>query len=87
MAYACAPECPRLGAAVDFIVRDEDMRGVMDWIRETLPFDRLYFYGEDRPIHVSYGPDNKREVVEMIEGPRGKRIPRVRTSKRPSKGS
>jgi hypothetical protein len=27
-----------------------------------LPFDSLYFYGVDRPIHISYGPENKREI-------------------------
>lgn len=41
--------CPRLGAAVDFIVDDENMREVADWIAENMPYDRLYFYGEDRP--------------------------------------
>jgi hypothetical protein len=27
-----APICPRLGAAVDFLVRDENMREIADWI-------------------------------------------------------
>src|SRR5206468_2083018 len=37
--------CARLGAAVDFLVHDEDMREVVDWISAQLVFDRLYFYG------------------------------------------
>jgi hypothetical protein len=72
--------CPRLGAAVDFLVRDEDMLDVAEWVASTVPFDRLYCYGPDRPIHVSYGPQNKREIVDMVFGAGGHRIPRVRAS-------
>jgi hypothetical protein len=43
---------------------------------ENTPFDRLYFYGDDRPIHVSVGPDNSRQVVLMRKGKSGKLIPR-----------
>ncbi len=69
--------CPRLGAAVDFIVKDEDMREVSDWIIENTPFDRLYFYGENKPIHVSFSQTPKREVVEMLVSKTGRRVPRV----------
>ncbi|WP_041795168.1 DNA phosphorothioation-associated putative methyltransferase [Pararhodospirillum photometricum] len=68
--------CPRLGAACDFIVADEDMLEVATWVAANTPFDRLYFYGSDRPIHVSYGPENKREVIEMVLKDDGRRIPR-----------
>ncbi|MEB3230859.1 MAG: hypothetical protein VKJ64_07620 [Leptolyngbyaceae bacterium] len=35
----------------------------MDWILEQrLPFDSLYFYGAERPIHISYGPQQKRDI-------------------------
>ncbi len=57
--------CDRLGAAVDFLVEDEDMREVANWIIENTPFDRIYFYGEDKPLHVSYGPSHTRQVVEI----------------------
>ncbi|BBL57506.1 DNA phosphorothioation-associated putative methyltransferase [Methylomonas koyamae] len=70
--------CPRLGAAVDFIVDDENMREVADWIAENMPYDRLYFYGEDRPIHVSYGPDNKKEYVDMLLTKTGIIIPKIK---------
>ncbi|MGD7035661.1 DNA phosphorothioation-associated putative methyltransferase [Methylotuvimicrobium buryatense] len=70
--------CPRLGAAVDFIVEDENMREVADWIAENTPFDRLYFYGENRPIHVSYGPEQKREYIDMVATESGKQVPRKR---------
>jgi DNA phosphorothioation-associated putative methyltransferase len=68
--------CDRGGAAVDFIVADEDMREVADWIANHLPFDRLYFYGNKRPLHVSYGPEHTRAYID-IEERNGRRIPRA----------
>lgn len=59
------PICDRLGAAVDFLVEDEDMIEVAKWITINIPFDRLYVYGPDRPIHVSYGPKGIQQVVVM----------------------
>lgn len=59
------PVCRRLGAAVDFLVEDEDMLEVAKWITKNTPFDRLYFYGPARPIHVSFGPEHARQVVVM----------------------
>lgn len=70
--------CPRLGAAVDFIVEDENMREVADWVVENTPFDRLYFYGENRPIHVSYGPEQKKEYVDLVITDSGRQVPRKR---------
>ncbi|WP_321952610.1 DNA phosphorothioation-associated putative methyltransferase [Paraburkholderia bannensis] len=70
--------CSRLGAACDFVVRDEDMAAVVDWMIDNVSFDRLYFYGSDRPIHVSYSATPSRQVVDMIELPGGKRIPKRR---------
>jgi len=72
-----APICNRLGAAVDFIVENENMLEVAQWIVANTSFDRLYFYGEDRPIHVSYGPNQSRSIVRMIPGKSGRLIPRV----------
>ena len=68
--------CDRLGASCDFIVEDEDMGEVMNWIRENLPFDRMYFYGKKFPIHISYGPDKKGEAIEMWETSTGKVVPK-----------
>lgn len=58
--------CERGGAACDFLVEDEDMREVAEWIIANLPFDRLYFYGPDRPIHVSYAPQPARRPYQMV---------------------
>jgi len=71
-----APVCSRLGAAVDFRVSDEDMEEVAGWIIANLPFDRLYYYGHDRPIHVSYGPDQSRLAYRMEPNKTGLRVPR-----------
>jgi hypothetical protein len=70
--------CPRAGAAVDFRVPTISSAVVMDWIERSLPFDRLYFYGTDRPLHLSYHPLGKRGVVEMRAGPSGRLIPKVK---------
>jgi hypothetical protein len=71
------PVCERLGAAVDFIVDDESMLDVAQWVVANTPFDRLYFYGDNQPIHVSHGPEQVRQVVRMAAGPSGRLIPRV----------
>lgn len=63
--------CPRKGAAVDFIVDDEDMLNVAKWIVEEVPFDRMYIYGPARPIHLSYGPEHSRQVTVMSLGAKG----------------
>jgi DNA phosphorothioation-associated putative methyltransferase len=73
-----SPICARLGAAADFLVENENMREVADWIADNLPFDRLYYYKPDRPIHVSYGPEAKREFVEMCSTENGRLVPRIR---------
>lgn len=68
--------CPRLGAAADFIIEDENMREVADWIAENTPFDRLYFYGDNRPIHVSFSAEPKGEYIDLIITENGRQIPR-----------
>jgi len=60
---------------VDFIVEDEDMLEVARWVAANTPFDRLYVYGSDLPIHVSYGPGQSRQVVRMVAGKTGRLIP------------
>jgi len=69
------PVCPRLGAAVDFIVEDENMREVAYWIMANLTFDRLYFYGSDRPIHISYSAVPNAVAWELRSLCNGKIVP------------
>lgn len=55
--------CDRLGASCDFYITNLETCQVIDWIlQQKLPFDSLYFYGNDRPLHISYGPRNKRDI-------------------------
>jgi len=53
------PICERPGAAVDFRVPGKSMVEVVRWLVESmpkLPIDKLYYYGEERPVHVSWSP-------------------------------
>jgi DNA phosphorothioation-associated putative methyltransferase len=70
--------CDRLGAACDFIVEDEDMATVVEWIIDNVEFDRLYFYGSQRPIHISYSPTPARQVIDMIRTSEGRLVPKRR---------
>jgi hypothetical protein len=72
------PICSRLGAAADFIVDDEDMLEVANWIVANLNFDRVYFYGRDKPLHVSYSFNPSEQVTIMtLYSHNGRRIPRT----------
>lgn len=68
--------CNRGGAACDFLVEYEDMREVADWTLKNLPFDRLYFYGSDRPVHISWSSAPAFLAYEMRPNKSGRRIPR-----------
>jgi len=74
--------CKRLGAACDFMVEDESMLEVAQWVVENTDFDRLYFYGDDLPIHVSYGPEHNRQIVIMAPTKEGKLVPKVTKSEK-----
>ena len=47
----------RDGAACDFYIKNYEQRmdEIAKFICKHLEFDRLYFYGKDRPIHISIG--------------------------------
>lgn len=68
--------CDRLGAAVDFIIEDEDMIEVAKWIAENLTFDRIYLYGRTRPIHISLSNNPANQVTFMVPTATGRLIPR-----------
>ena len=72
--------CPRLGLAADFRVPGVDNREVALFVAEETAFDRIYFYGPDRPVHVSVGPEGTRQIVRMVAGPSGRRVPRIVTA-------
>ncbi|MCU0567544.1 MAG: hypothetical protein MUF49_13220 [Oculatellaceae cyanobacterium Prado106] len=61
--------CDRLGAACDFRIVELESDRLIDWILEQrLPFDSLYFYGCDRPIHISYHPHPRKNLWTFTAG-------------------
>lgn len=64
--------CARGGFAVDFFVSGKNSLEVARFVAENLDFDRLYYYGEDRPLHVSHGPQAHRAVTLLTE--KGRRL-------------
>ncbi|PSF36291.1 hypothetical protein C7H19_13880 [Aphanothece hegewaldii CCALA 016] len=55
--------CNRLGASCDFLIINYPSDELVEWIlNQKLPFDSLYFYGKNRPIHISYGSQHKRDI-------------------------
>lgn len=70
------PYCSRLGLAVDFRCPRVGSATVAKWVIENTEFDRLYFYDDTRPFHVSVGPDNKRQAILMTKLPSGRLMPR-----------
>jgi hypothetical protein len=67
--------CKRNGAACDIVVAgyEKQMHIIAQYIITELPFDRLYFYGKDRPLHVSFGSEHKRYVHVKERDHNGKR--------------
>lgn len=64
------PYCDRLGAACDFRIQGTSSEMLVSWILQAaLPFDSLYYYGPTRPIHISHGPQHKRDLWTF--SPRG----------------
>jgi hypothetical protein len=70
--------CKRDGIAVDFLMTQyaNDMNLVSDWVINNLPFDRLYFYGQDRPMHLSYSKNPVRKAYKFFITDSGSRVPR-----------
>lgn len=67
-----APICARLGQAVDVQFVGVPSTRVAYFIVEATRFDRLYLYGDGRPLHVSCGPTECRSIVAML--PTGSRL-------------
>lgn len=63
--------CARGGQACDLRVPGVDALTVARWVRENLPFDRMYLYGLDRPLHLSHAPEPVGKVFAMRPGSRG----------------
>jgi len=74
--------CKREGFACDFYVANIDSLLLAQWIVSHLKYDSLYFYGKNRPIHISIGPENKEAITLLEKSPTGRRIPKnIKTDK------
>ncbi|MBD2001050.1 hypothetical protein H6G00_31390 [Leptolyngbya sp. FACHB-541] len=61
--------CDRLGAACDFWIVGLESDRLVEWILEQrLPFDSLYYYGGNRSIHISYAPQQRRDIWTFTAG-------------------
>ena len=69
------PVCKHLGQAVDYFVPGVSSAALALWVATNLPFDSLYFYGSDRPLHVSVGPQSRRSMLALLAGNNGRRSP------------
>lgn len=65
----------RSGSACDFIVANHSMAEITRFIVKYLNFDRLYYYGDDRPIHVSISDTPVKHLQIMCESSSGRRYP------------
>jgi hypothetical protein len=70
--------CKRGGAACDFIVCGLSMAVVVRYISEHLNFDRIYYYGDDRPVHVSVSEQPNKHLQIMHESENGRRYPSLK---------
>jgi len=68
--------CKRDGFSCDFYVTGIDSLTIAKWVVINLPFDRLYFYGKDRPLHISIAPDNNYAITLLEQSPSERCIPK-----------
>ena len=73
--------CERLGFAADFNVPNVSSLLVARFIVSNLTFDRLYYYGNTKPIHVSLNEQPINSVVLMAEHA-NRRVPKNITKER-----
>ena len=59
--------CERGGAACDFLIIAKSSLCVAQWIVGNLPFDRLYYYAPDKPLHVSYNKEQRAGEVTVMK--------------------
>jgi hypothetical protein len=68
--------CERGGQAVDLIVPGVSSLVLTEFILAKTPYDRAYFYGFDRPVHVSVCQSRTQQVV-LMQTSSGRLVPRV----------
>jgi hypothetical protein len=67
--------CERNGASCDIIIENYSSSAVVRYIVSKLNYDRIYFYGAQRPIHVSVSDTPIKHLQIMRNSINGKRYP------------
>ena len=75
------PICERLGFAADFIVPSFSILDVARYIVSSLRFDRRYYYGCERPLHVSLNKNPISQII-LMKTYGDRRVPRVISKER-----
>ena len=73
--------CRREGFAVDFRIEKVPTGVIASYIVENLDFDRLYYYGKDRPLHVSATLATSNKAVVIFRKTQGRRTPKNLTAR------
>ena len=68
--------CSREGFAVDFRIPNISTDLIAKFIVQKLEFDRLYFYGSDRPLHVSAAITQSKKAIVVFNQTNSKRTPK-----------
>ncbi|CAM4470209.1 hypothetical protein [Alteromonas australica] len=68
--------CSRGGAACDFYIEGLPTSNIVRFITQKLNYDRIYYYGNKRPLHVSiHLTDPLKHLQIMCESENGRRYP------------
>ncbi|GFD73165.1 hypothetical protein KUL113_25850 [Tenacibaculum sp. KUL113] len=68
--------CNRGGAACDFFVEGVATSDIVRFITQKLNYDRIYYYGNNRPLHVSiHLTEPLKHLQIMCESENGRRYP------------
>lgn len=68
--------CSRGGAACDFFIEGIPSSDIVRYIVNSLNYDRVYYYGNDRPVHVSIHPaESLKHLQVMGTSEKGRRYP------------
>ena len=67
--------CKRGGAACDIFSKKTTAKELALWIMHHCDFDKIYFYGDRRPLHVSISEDMSGTIYLMKKIDGNKKIP------------
>ena len=67
--------CKRGGAACDILSKKTTAKELALWIMNHCDFDKIYFYGDHRPLHVSISEEMSGKIFLMKKIDGNKKIP------------